>query len=104
MSLLILLHLQSGGLTSACNISDHLMIHPLFTLGKNTSMICTKSLDGPLILHGVIEPAPLRIFRKGELGLHFISIIVRHGSGGKIRGKVLTKSALYLKGLMGPQP
>src|SRR5258708_28375343 len=53
------------------------------------SVIRAELLNGPLVPHGVVELAFLRILRKGELGLHFISIIVRHSScGGKIKGKV----------------
>jgi len=43
-------------------------------------MIHAKSLDSPLIPHRVIKLVFLRILRKGEFGLHFISIIARHGS------------------------
>ena len=84
------------------DISDCLMIHPLFMLSKNTSVIHAESLNSPLIPHRVVELTLLRILRKGEFGLCFILIIARHGSSGKIRGKVSTKSALYPKGLVGP--
>src|SRR5258708_28909820 len=67
--LLVLLHLQLGGLTSTHNVSDHLAIHPLFTLSKNTSAIHAESLDSPLVPHRVIKLVFLRILRKGEFGL-----------------------------------
>src|SRR5258707_12230254 len=66
---LCLLHLQSGSLASTCNVSNHLVIHPLFTLSENMSMIHAESLNGPLVLHRVVELVFLRILRKGEFGL-----------------------------------
>src|SRR6266436_6927640 len=103
-SLLICLRLQMSSLASVCNICDLLVIDPLFALHQDSCAIHSKSCDGHLILDRVFILAFLRVFRKGELNLHLSSIFMRHDDGGKKEQKSSLKSALYLKGLVGPQP
>src|SRR5258708_32504851 len=100
---LISLHLQMGSLTSTSNVHNLLMINPLVVLHQNACTIHSKSSNGHLVLDGIFELLLLRILRKRELGFSLGSIIARHGSGEKTKRKVASKSALYLKVLMGPQ-
>src|SRR5258707_14715963 len=104
LSLLICLHLQMSGLASVCNICDLLVIDPLFMLHQDSHTIHSELHDGHLILDGVFILTFLRVFRKGELNLRLSSIFTRHDDGGKKEQKSSLKSALYLKGLMGPRP
>src|SRR5260221_14712070 len=99
---LISLHLQMGSLTSTSDGCNLLVINPLITLQQNTHAIHAESSNGHLILDGIFELLLLRILRKRELGLGLGSIIARHGSSEKTKREVASKSALYLKGLMGP--
>src|SRR5258708_12952737 len=101
---LICLRLQMGGLGRGRNIWDLVMIDPLFALHQDSRLIHSESRDGRLILDRVFILTFLRVFRKGELNLHLSSIFMRHDDGGKKEQKSSLKSALYPKGLMGPQP
>src|SRR5258708_35305085 len=104
LSLLIHLCLQTSSLTSMHNICNLLTIDPLFVLCQDSCAIHSESCDGHLILDRVFILAFVRVFRKGELNLHLSSIFTRHDDGGKKEQKSSLKSALYPKGLMGPQP
>src|SRR5258708_1889547 len=99
---LINLHLQMGSLTSTSNVCNLLTINPLIMLCQNVHMIRSELSNSCLVLDGIFELPLLRILRKRELGFSLGSIIVRHGSGEKTKRKVVSKSALYLKGLVGP--
>src|SRR5258708_7531478 len=101
---LISLHLQTGGLTSMSDVHDLLTINPLIVLHQNMCMIHSELSNGCLILDSIFKLPLLRILRKRELGFSLSSIIARHGSGEKTKRKVASKSTLYLKALLGPQP
>ena len=102
LSPLISLHLQTGSLTSASDVCDLLTINPLIALHQNTHAIHSELSNSHLILDGIFKLLLLRILRKRELGFGLSSIIMRHGSSEKTKREVVSKSALYLKGLMGP--
>src|SRR5258707_766893 len=104
LSPLISLHLQTGGLTSMSNVCNLLTINPLVALCQNAHAIHSELSNSHLVLDSIFELLLLRILRKRELGFSLGSIIARHGSGEKTKRKVVSKSALYPKGLMGPQP
>src|SRR5258708_23627714 len=104
LSPLICLRLQMSGLASARNICNLLAIDPLFTLCQDSRTIHSESHDSHLVLDGVFILTFLRVFRKGELNLCLSSIFMRHDDGRKKEQKSSLKSALYLKGLMGPRP
>src|SRR5258708_18286244 len=99
---LISLHLQTGGLTSASDVRNLLAINPLVVLHQNACAIHSELSNSRLVLDGIFELLLLRILRKRELGFGLSSIIMRHGSSEKTKREVVSKSALYLKGLMGP--
>ena len=88
-------------MSDVCNL---LTINPLIVLCQNTCMIHSKSSNSHLVLDSIFELLLLRILRKRELGLGLGLIIARHGSSEKTKREVASKSALYLKGLMGPRP
>ena len=102
LSLLISLHLQTGGLTHASDICNLLAINPLIVLHQNAHVIHSELSNGHLVLDSIFELLLLRILRKRKLGFSLSSTIMRHGSGEKTKRKVASKSTLYLKGLMGP--
>src|SRR5258708_23811128 len=104
LSLLISLCLQTGGLTSTSDVCDLLTINPLIVLHQNTCMIYSELSNGHLVLDSIFEFLLLRILRKRELGFSLSLIVARHWSGEKTKRKVVSKSALYPKGLVGPQP
>src|SRR5258707_14001576 len=89
-------------LTSVSNVCNLLAINPLVALHQNVCTIHSESSNGHLILDGIFELLLLRILRKRELGFCLGLIIARHGSSEKTKREVASKSALYLKGLVGP--
>src|SRR5258708_2704133 len=101
---LISLHLQTGSLTHTSNVHNLLTINPFIMLCQNVCVIHSELSNGCLILDGIFELLLLRILRKRKLGFSLGSIIARHGSGEKTKRKVVSKSTLYPKGLVGPQP
>src|SRR5258708_30645919 len=101
---LISLHLQTGGLTSMSDVCNLLVINPLVALHQNTCVIHSESSNGHLVLDGIFKLLLLRILSKRELGFCLSSIIMRHGSSEKTKREVASKSALHLKGLVGPRP